>query len=172
MAHTIEPATSGRAKCRGCGRSIAAGELRFGERLPNPFAEGDMTVWFHLDCAACRRGEALTATLPDHADLPGRDRLQAVAEASMAHPRLERLAGIERATSARSRCRHCRKTIERDGWRVRISHYEEGMFAPGGFIHLGCAKEYFGTGAIVERLIQFGLDAADVGEVEACLDAR
>ena len=34
-------------KCRGCGRPIARGELRFGERLPNAFAEGEMTVWFH-----------------------------------------------------------------------------------------------------------------------------
>ena len=172
MAHTIEPAASGRAKCRGCGRSIAAGELRFGERLPNPFAEGDMTVWFHLECAACRRGEALAATLPDYADLPGRDRLQAIVEATLAHPRLERLAGIERATSARARCRHCRNAIERDDWRVRISHYEEGMFAPGGFIHLGCATAYFGTGAIVERLVRFGLDDAQVGEVRAALGAH
>ena len=31
------------------------GELRFGERLPNPFAEGEMTVWFHPLCAAYKR---------------------------------------------------------------------------------------------------------------------
>ena len=44
MDHVIEPASSGRAKCRGCGRAIAKGELRLGERLPNPFTdEGEMT---------------------------------------------------------------------------------------------------------------------------------
>ena len=52
MPHVFEPAPTGRAKCRGCGRAIAKGELRFGERLPNPFAEGEMTLWFHPLCAA------------------------------------------------------------------------------------------------------------------------
>ena len=55
MPHVIETASSGRAKCRGCGEKIAAGELRFGERLPNPFAEGETTHWFHLECAAFKR---------------------------------------------------------------------------------------------------------------------
>ena len=41
MPHVIEPAPTGRAKCRGCGEKIGAGELRFGESLPNPFAEGE-----------------------------------------------------------------------------------------------------------------------------------
>jgi hypothetical protein len=35
MPHLFEPAPSGRAECRGCGRRIQRGELRFGERLPN-----------------------------------------------------------------------------------------------------------------------------------------
>ena len=55
MAHVIEPASSARAKCRGCGRPIAKGILRLGERLPNPFGEGEMTLWFHLPCAAFKR---------------------------------------------------------------------------------------------------------------------
>lgn len=48
MAHTIEPAASGRARWRGCGERIAKGELRLGARLPNPFVEGELTLWFHL----------------------------------------------------------------------------------------------------------------------------
>jgi hypothetical protein len=48
VPHVIEPASSGRAKCRGCDRPIAKGELRFGERQPNAFGEGEMTLWFHL----------------------------------------------------------------------------------------------------------------------------
>ena len=46
MPHVFEPAPTGRAKCRGCGRPIAQGDLRFGERIPNPFAEGETTLWF------------------------------------------------------------------------------------------------------------------------------
>ena len=53
----IEPASSGRAKCRSCDQPIAKGELRFGERQPNAFGEGEMTLWFHLPCAAYSRPE-------------------------------------------------------------------------------------------------------------------
>ena len=57
MPHTIEPAASGRAKCRGCGQKIAKDELRFGERLENPYGEGEMTLWFHLVCGVYKRPE-------------------------------------------------------------------------------------------------------------------
>ena len=46
MPHVIEAAPTGRAKCRGCGRAIARGELRFGERLPNAYGEG---IALHAD---------------------------------------------------------------------------------------------------------------------------
>ena len=56
MTHVVEEAKSGRAKCRGCDSPIAKGELRFGEKLPNPFADdSEMTLWFHIRCAAMRR---------------------------------------------------------------------------------------------------------------------
>ena len=55
MAHVFEPAASGRAKCRGCGQALPKGEVRFGEKLANPFAEGEMTHWFHPLCAAYKR---------------------------------------------------------------------------------------------------------------------
>ena len=63
MPHVSERAPTGRAKCRGCGRPIAAGSLRLGERLPNPFADdgGEMTHWFHPACGAFRRPEAFLA---------------------------------------------------------------------------------------------------------------
>src|SRR5688500_16765560 len=44
VAHIIEPASSGRAKCRSCDQPIAKGELRFGERQPNAFGDGEMTL--------------------------------------------------------------------------------------------------------------------------------
>ncbi len=67
MPHVIEPATSGRAKCRGCGERIAKDELRFGERLPNPFAEGEMTLWFHPLCGAYKRPQPLLEALGETA---------------------------------------------------------------------------------------------------------
>jgi hypothetical protein len=65
MPHVIEPAPTGRAKCRGCNQLIARGEPRFGERLPSPFAEGEMTLWFHPLCAAYRRPESLLQGLTE-----------------------------------------------------------------------------------------------------------
>jgi hypothetical protein len=89
LAHRIEPASSARAKCRGCGERIAGGELRFGESLPNPFADGEMTLWFHLDCAAFKRPEPFLQTLEGRSEpLEGQERLVAEARLGLAHRRL------------------------------------------------------------------------------------
>ena len=63
MAHVFEPAATGRSKCRGCGERIAAGELRFGETMPNPFADGETTLWFHPECGAYKRPEPFLEAL-------------------------------------------------------------------------------------------------------------
>ena len=76
MPHVIQPATTARAKCRGCGEKIAAGELRFGASLPNPFADGETTHWFHLECAAFKRPEPFLETVEASTEaLPDADRL-------------------------------------------------------------------------------------------------
>ena len=82
MPHVIEAATSGRAKCRGCGGTIQQGTLRFGERIANPFGGGEVTLWFHLQCAAYRRPEALLVTL-DGANLPQADATKLRADAQL-----------------------------------------------------------------------------------------
>jgi hypothetical protein len=83
VAHVFEPATSGRSKCRGCGRPIAKGELRFGESVPNLFAEGDTTLWFHPSCAAHKRPQALLEALEQTPDgIPDRDELLRAANKS------------------------------------------------------------------------------------------
>jgi len=144
MGHVIEPAASGRAKCRACGRAIAKGELRFGEKLPNPFAdEGDMTLWFHLPCGAFARPEpfleALEASAEAVADRP--DRILD-ARVSLDHRRLPRLRGAERAPTGRAKCRHCRKPIAKEAWRLPLVYYEEGRFEPSGFVHVECSLAY------------------------------
>src|SRR5688500_5598458 len=103
MAHVIERATTGRARCRGCAAPIATGTLRFGERLPNPFGAGDTTHWLPLDCGAFWRAqsllEALAATEPPPEGAP---RLEAEARRSLDHERLARIDGAERASSGRA----------------------------------------------------------------------
>lgn len=162
MPHVIEPASSGRAKCRGCGEPIASGELRFGERLPNPFADGEMTLWFHPECAALKRPEPFLEALGARAEpLPDGERLKAEAERGLAHRRLPRVDGAERAPSGRARCRSCREPIERGAWRIRLAFFGDGRFDPGGFVHARCARAYFETADVVDRVRRFRRDLTD-----------
>jgi hypothetical protein len=175
-AHVFEPAASGRSKCRGCGRALARGEMRFGERLPNPYGEGEMTLWFHPLCAAYKRPEpmleAIAQSAQSGAAAPDREALERAARANVANARLPRIDGAERA-KGQATCRQCRKPISRGEWRIRLVSYDEGQFSPLGFIHLACAQPYFETPAIVEPLLHFSAALPDVerDELRAVIDA-
>ncbi|MDH3643270.1 MAG: PARP-type zinc finger-containing protein [Gammaproteobacteria bacterium] len=172
MAHVVEAAASGRSKCRGCGEPIAKGELRFGERLPNPFADGEMTQWYHTLCGAYRRPEAFEEILqqPDH-NLESVDVLAAAVAGGLAHQRVVRIGGVERAPSGRARCRCCRELIEKEAWRIPLLFFEEGAFNASGFIHVTCSGQYFETVEIIDRLEHFGkgLAAAEIDELRRLL---
>lgn len=171
MPHVIEPASSGRAKCRGCDQTIAKGELRFGERQPNAFGEGEMTLWFHLMCAAYKRPEPFLEALTNQQDLENRERLAAVAEFGIAHRRVPRVNGAERAPSGRARCRSCKQLIDRGVWRIALVYFEEFRFEPSGFIHAACTREYFETTDLMERIKHFSpnLSAGDLNDLKLAL---
>jgi hypothetical protein len=177
-SHVFEPAASGRAKCRGCGERIVKGELRFGERLPNPYADGDdaeMTHWFHVACAAFKRPEPFLEGLSASSDaIDDRDRLTREAELGIAHRRLPRVSTAGRAPSGRARCRSCRKMIEKDAWRISLVFYEDGRFAPSGFIHVTCAPAYLETTDCLDRLQHFSpeLGDGDIEEIRAELEGH
>ena len=166
MPHVFEAAPTGRAKCRGCGRSIEKGALRFGERLPNPYGEGEMSLWFHPRCAAHKRPEALLEGLRDSAETPADRELEAVARAALAHRRLVRVDGAERATSGQAKCRHCRERIERGTWRIRLAFFEEGRFSPGGFVHIACHPAYFEGHDVLATLLHFSPDMEETERVD------
>jgi hypothetical protein len=174
VAHVIEAAPTGRAKCRGCGGKIAALELRFGERLPNPFADGETTHWFHLDCAAFKRPEPFLEALAGREEpLDDGDRLEGEARRGLAHRRLPRIDGAERSPSGRARCRSCREPIEKGAWRIRLVFYEDGRFEPSGSIHARCSRAYFETTDVLPRLQRFAADLGDgdLEEIRKELDA-
>ena len=160
MPHLFELASTGRAKCRGCKQALAKGELRFGESLPNQFGEGEVTHWFHPACAAYKRPDAVLAAI-EVAGEADRALLEPLAKACVAHPRLARVDGAERAPSSQARCRHCHLAIEKGAWRIRLVFHEEGTFSPGGFIHLACREPYFGTADIAEHVLHFSAALAD-----------
>ena len=167
MSHVFEPAASGRSKCRGCGRALQRGELRFGERIPNPFADGGETMlWFHPLCAAYKRPESVLEALAQSGEtVPDREALERAARASLNQQRLPRIDGAERA-KGQATCRQCREPIPRGAWRIRLVYYEEGQFSPSGFIHLAGAKDYFGTADIIEHLLHFSPTLGDAEREE------
>ncbi|CAN5353730.1 hypothetical protein BH24PSE2_BH24PSE2_20000 [soil metagenome] len=181
MPHVIEHASSGRAKCRGCDTKIGKGELRFGERQPNAFGEGEMTLWFHLPCAAHKRPEPFLAMLEllgsdETADLTASDltvarALEPIAEFGIAYRRVPRIDSVSRAPTGRARCRHCRELIEKSSWRIGLVFFEENRFEPSGFIHARCADAYFGTTDLLDRLRHFNpaLDPGELREIEAVI---
>jgi hypothetical protein len=174
VAHIFEAAKTGRAKCRACAKPVAAGTIRFGERVPNPFADdgGETTHWFHVPCAAFTRPESFLQGLSDHSGepaIPDRDRWEREAKLGVDHRRLPRVAGANRAASGRAACRACKEPIPKDAWRIALSYYDEGRFAPSGFIHAGCARTYLETPHsvdIVERIRHFSPELSDAEAAE------
>ncbi|HET9956762.1 MAG TPA: hypothetical protein VFQ61_19840 [Polyangiaceae bacterium] len=168
MVDIIDAAPTGRAKCRGCGRPIAKGEMRFGERLPNAYGEGEASFWFHLACGACMRAEKF-ATAWAQTDLTPIDRelIEGLNALARQFPRLERFAGVERASSGRAQCRACRELIEKGSWRVSLQIYEDGRMNPIGYVHVACASEYFGTAEFLRVMasLESGLSPADLAEI-------
>jgi hypothetical protein len=156
-APIIEQASSGRAKCRGCGQLIAKGALRLGERLPNPFGEGEMTLWFHLPCAAYKRPAPFLEAIKDTTEaIDNRPQLEQMAHAG---PRAPGACRASTASSAHRAASRPLSSLSRAGSRRRVAHtalvyYEEARFEPSGHIH-GCAPSYFETADIVERLAHF-----------------
>jgi len=153
MSHVFEIAPTARSKCRGCGRAIVRGDLRFGEFTPNQFAEGETTLWFHPLCAAFKRPEPLLETVA--AAPEDRAELERIARASALHKRVPRVDGAERASSGQATCRHCREKIERGAWRIRLTIYDEGRFAAAGFIHMTCRPAYFEDHDVREAMLHF-----------------
>lgn len=184
MPDRLEPAASGRARCRACNGNIEKGTLRFGEELVGTYGDGGQpsVFWFHPRCAAQRRAEKMLVILREHpraGELPDREGLQAMAEEGAASPLLERLAGAERAASGRARCRQCQELIPAGAWRLRLSTFaESGFFDPLGFIHPACAALYFqlpelDPARLRPRLLQATpeLDAAALEEIAAAMAA-
>jgi Poly(ADP-ribose) polymerase and DNA-Ligase Zn-finger region len=169
---SIQAAPTGRAKCRGCGSTIAKGELRFGETGPNAFGEGEANSWFHLACAALMRPDKLLPVLEQSSEpLVEREWLTETARVGTAHERLPRLTRVERASSGRAHCRSCRELIAKGEWRFVLQMFEEGRPSPIGTIHVSCAQAYFGTADVLGRAQRLTpeLSDADLADLKKSL---
>jgi hypothetical protein len=146
--------------------------MRFGEKLPNPFAQGEVTHWFHPLCAAYKRpdaiAEALKEAVPEGLDAKA---LEAATHLGLTHHRVPRIDGAERSPSSQARCRHCKEPIEKGEWRIRLVFHEEGNFAAAGFVHLKCRGPYFEAADILGPVLHFSraLGADDRAELARVL---
>jgi len=174
VPHVIEPATSSRAKCRGCNQPIAKAELRFGERQPNAFGDGEMTLWFHVRCAAFQRPEAFLEVANTSPSGAVDGLLAAAARFGVEHRRVPRIHGAERAPTGRAHCRACKELIAKGDWRIALVFFEEYRFNPGGFIHAACARRYFETVEIIDRVRHFSptLSTAELADFGQALAAQ
>lgn len=169
MSDLLQRATTGRAKCRGCGRAIDKDELRFGETLPSAYREGESVHWFHLPCAACMRPDKMQGVLRSTEEpIPDRSWLERAAELGVAHPRLAELARAERSPSGRAHCQQCHEIVEKGAWRLSLHVFQDGRMSPIGSLHVRCAEAYFGTRDIAEHVRRLSPDLGDgdVAEIE------
>ena len=115
-----------------------------------------MTHWFHVPCAAFKRPEPFLEALPS-ADVPidQRDVLEHEAQIGVTHRRLPRVDAASLAPSGRAACRACKEPIAKGSWRIGLVFYEDGRFAPSGYIHATCARDYLETTEILPRVRQF-----------------
>ena len=145
---------------------------KFGESLPNPFAEGEMTLWFHPMCAAYKRPEPILETLAAGGDVLDREGLERAATKTNTQRRLQRIDGAERAKGIAT-CRHCREPIPKGDWRIRLTFFDEGQFSGGGFIHLKCIPPYFETSDVLDAVMHFSpaLTEAERAELSAAVPA-
>jgi hypothetical protein len=156
MSDVIEIAPTGRAKCRRCQQKIDKGELRFGERVPNAFGEGDATHWYHPACAAEKRPEKLIAALDAHdGEIEGATALRELALAGAKNPKLAAIVRAEPAPTARATCQHCRQKIDKGSLRIVIEREADpsGM-ASLGSLHLACGRDYFGGDGLLDKLLR------------------
>lgn len=154
MPDVIEPASTGRAKCRRCGGKIDKGMLRFGESVANAFGEGEATHWFHVACAAESRPQKLEPVLRSTpVDLPDREVIEKAMADGIENPQLLMIKRVDRAPTGRATCQHCREKIEKGTLRVAIERETEAAaMNTVSFVHARCIREHVGNIGLVDKL--------------------
>lgn len=176
MGHIIEPAKSGRAKCRSCKKTIEKGSLRLGEEILDQFGSGGTThVWHHVECAAEKKPDQLRAAMAEYdGEIPDRDKLEKkLAESAKKLPP-GMFPYAENASTGRSKCMACQESIAKDTLRVAIEReVDTGMFKTKGpgYLHPMCAADFTGDKGMFPKVKENSRDLSkeQLAELEAAL---
>lgn len=173
MEDVIEASPSGRAKCRGCKKAIAKGDIRFGETYASAFgSDGEAIRYWHLVCAADKLASRIKPLLAGFTGvIPNR------AEVDLALEGAGKKVGkgakapypyAEISPNARARCMLCGDVIDKSTIRIAVERESEtpsGMMVRGpGYLHPLCAvpwsqdsEEYADdTEAFVAKVLENG----------------
>jgi Poly(ADP-ribose) polymerase and DNA-Ligase Zn-finger region len=168
MPHKVEVAPTGRASCRGCKKTIAKGELRFGEEFANQFSEdGGMSYrYWHLACAATKLANELAPALAAYeGDVPDR----AAIDAAVAEHLRPEMPYAEQAPNGRARCRACDQTIAKGGLRVAFERTFDGPMGPqkgAAYVHAACLPKH------LERERENGQEVPEAGAMLDQIEAH
>lgn len=147
MANVIEEAKSGRASCRACKKTIAKGELRFGEEAPNAFGDTPSIRWYHMMCAAEKLPTELKAALDQFSGtVANRAELdKAMSDAfSKGRAKPGGFPYADKAPTGRARCMQCEEPIAKDSLRVAVEReIDTGSVVTrgAGYMHPKCVVE-------------------------------
>ena len=180
MAHIVETAKSGRARCRTCGEGILKGDLRFGEEVPNGFSDEGGTThnWHHLQCAAKKKPSQLRGALEGYpGDIPNRQLIDHLIAENEPKQKPTSFPYAERAASARSHCGECHTLIAKGALRVALQRENDGpsMMGPPTprYYHAACVRSVL-PGDLATALAQIransrGLTHEDLDELARAL---
>ena len=145
--YKLEGARSSRSSCKTCRRKIEKGTLRLGILIEGPFGQG--YLWHHLRCAAKRRIEDVEQAYQEECwekglAVPPLAELRELAEQSAEERANKKEAPyVERAPSARSKCKHCGEPIAEGELRVAVlrsvEFYNQVRSGPI-LVHMRCVK--------------------------------
>jgi len=170
----IEPAKSGRARCRKCREKIEKGELRLGVQVEG-YSDEPSWQWYHLPCAAEKVPAELGAALMewDGEEIEGLDGLKASVAKNKKKQKASTFPYAERAPSARSTCIMCSEKIAKETFRVAVERdIDTGAFVTRGarYIHPACVSadgEIEDLEAFFEELAEnsIALEEAELNEL-------
>jgi hypothetical protein len=124
LPYCIERARSSRSKCKVCRRAIEKDTPRIGVLLEGPYGTG--YLWHHIGCLAKRDIAKVEEAYAGDYTKPGVEKppiemlREEAAKAQQKKAEKQEAPFVERASTGRSKCAHCKEPIEEGAFRFAL----------------------------------------------------